>query len=104
MTQESSDDMNSKFSGLNVHAMEFVPSFCVPGGDEDESPVSAEAPAIVPDVPPAPAVPPNTVPVAVAAAPSTNSSSNNNGTCRRRRRPMVMQHIPLYVRPRLYLM
>lgn len=91
----SSDGLNSKFSVLNVNAMEFVPSFGC-DADEDESPVNAQAPAIVPEVPPAAAAEATGAPVAVATvaeAPiitdddsvpaSTISSSNNNGTCRR---------------------
>lgn len=66
MAQESSDDINSKFSTLNVNAMEFVPNFGGDAGDEDESPVSAQAPA---------EVLPESVPVA-----ATISTSNNSGT------------------------
>lgn len=65
MAQESSDDINSKFSTLNINAMEFVPSFGADPEDEDESPVSAQAPAVVV---------PESVPVA-----ATNSTTNNSG-------------------------
>lgn len=30
MAQENDTDLSTKFSTLNVNAMEFVPSFCVP--------------------------------------------------------------------------
>lgn len=81
MAQESSDDFNSKFSTLNVDAMEFVPNFGPSGDDEeDDSPVSAQAPAPIAaaaEVPEAAVAPPTTVPVA-AVAPTTLSSSNTN--------------------------
>lgn len=39
MAQEGNSDLSTKFSTLNVNAMEFVPSFCT------NSPPSATAPA-----------------------------------------------------------
>lgn len=80
--QESSEDLKSKFSSLNVNAMEFVPSFGMDDDDDqDESPVSAQASAIVPEVVAAAALVPAAVPTDDDSVPaSTISSSNNNGT------------------------
>lgn len=41
---QDSDDVNTKFSTLNVNATEFVPSFCKPSQDSDgtESPSSPQ--------------------------------------------------------------
>lgn len=80
---QDSNDMESRFSNLNVNAMEFVPSFGMPAGDS--SPVSADVQEIVPDTPvaaPANEEPsPAAAPPPPAVAPSSLSSSNNNGTC-----------------------
>lgn len=77
MAQEN-EDVSSKFSTLNVNAMEFVPSFCMDEPDEQPqpSPVKAQpaAPAAAPEAPVAeqPAADTNSAP-----ASSTISSPNN---------------------------
>lgn len=55
MTQEGNSDLSTKFSTLNVNAMEFVPSFCssatspaapdVPAETSVDESVPAEAPS-----------------------------------------------------------
>jgi Ataxin-2 C-terminal region len=36
MSQENSSDLSTKFSTLNVNAMEFVPSFCTSTSENSE--------------------------------------------------------------------
>lgn len=47
MSQENESDLSTTFSTLNVNAMEFVPSFCVPPATATESPQSTPKPADV---------------------------------------------------------
>lgn len=56
MAQQNDGDLSSKFSTLNVNAMEFVPSFCLPAAPSAaEEDVSSEEPS--PTVESAPAEP-----------------------------------------------
>lgn len=72
MAQPNESDLSTKFSTLNVNAMEFVPSFCssqpsaTPSGETESPPeqlsptIDVEVAAVDSDVPPPP--PPTTVP------------------------------------------
>ncbi|XP_035909104.1 eukaryotic peptide chain release factor GTP-binding subunit ERF3A [Anopheles stephensi] len=80
MAQENdSNEMNTKFSKLNVNAVEFVPSFCTPAATAVQTAAAAAAPAGTPATgsPTAPVAGP--LPVAAPASSATSSGGSSSG-------------------------
>jgi hypothetical protein len=50
MAQENSSDLSTKFSTLNINAMEFVPSFRTSTSENSEDPITEEVAEKTPEI------------------------------------------------------
>lgn len=71
--QEDNSDVSTKFSTLNVNAMEFVPSFCTPGPPTATSEDQATAPTATTPVDES-AVEPDNTPMSQDASPTKTNA------------------------------